>query len=385
MQCSRAFDGISAGSETQTTGYDIGGTESVPERISGNSIRQNGGEPQAQSSQVAIEGLEEESAKAVQKQQDEVTAKENAEKYSTTQGGKQNQMFNTEQFKNGQQMLFDTSDMPKEPEVKRTTVTMKSGKEKEIEYVEEVPEGYTKLEGASTAPLGYTWYTNGKSLLNGERKNILVKDKTSEESSEVGNNEINIDARQIKSNETSKDFVKRILDTKIEKYKPTTYTIDWGSLRSQQQGKRSNGMVKGSMGDMTLQGEKEYKRILGGLPEYENIKNEFGNSVEGEQMKVAYLKAREAGFNQEESLDFAYTLFEPENLLYKKLKDNTPKENNPTSKEVKETGKAVEPKEAKKSEPKKREVSEKSEKYEDYGEKIHGARKDIWQSYNETY
>jgi len=262
------------------------------------------------------------------------------------------------------------------PETKKTTVTMKSGKEREIEYVEEVPEGFVEDIGAMTAPRGYTWYHNDKSILSGERKSILVKDKAAEESSVVGNNEINIDARQIKSNETSEDFVKRILDTKIEKYKPTTYTIDWGSLRSQQQGKRSNGMVKGSMGDMTLQGEKEYKHILGGLPEYENIKNEFGNSVEGEQMKVAYLKAREAGFNQEESLDFAYTLFEPENLLYKKLKDNIPKENNPTPKEVKETGKAVEPKEVKKSEPKKKEVKKKeSKKLDDAGEFLQGNRK----------
>lgn len=167
--------------------------EKISEYDTGNESGSNGTTPsknrndlsQESGSQVAIEGLEEESAKSVQKQQDEVTAKENKEKYSTTQGGKQNQMFNTEQFKNGQQMLFDTSDMPKEPEVKKSIYTMKSGKEKEFEYVEDVPEGYTKLEGASTAPLGYTWYTNGKSLLNGERKNILVKDKAAEENSVV--------------------------------------------------------------------------------------------------------------------------------------------------------------------------------------------------------
>ena len=62
-------------------------------------------------------------------------------------------------------------------DVKKTTVKMKSGKEKEIEYVDKVPEGYEVLKGAMTAPLGYTWYTNGKSLLKGERHSILVKDK----------------------------------------------------------------------------------------------------------------------------------------------------------------------------------------------------------------
>lgn len=62
-------------------------------------------------------------------------------------------------------------------DIKKTTVKMKSGKEKEIEYVDSVPEGYKKLEGAMTAPLGYTWYHNGKSIIDKERKTILVKDK----------------------------------------------------------------------------------------------------------------------------------------------------------------------------------------------------------------
>lgn len=71
-------------------------------------------ETKEENKQVALEGLEEESAKAEKKQQDEITTKENKEKYSTTQDSFQNSMFNTEQFKNGQQMLFDTSDMPSE-------------------------------------------------------------------------------------------------------------------------------------------------------------------------------------------------------------------------------------------------------------------------------
>lgn len=104
------------------------------------------------------------------------------------------------------------------PEVKKTTVTMKSGKEREIEYVEEVPEGYTEVKDATTAPLGYTWYTNGKSLLNGERKNILVKDKTTEESSVVKKpiaeiwkerwNEVqNSDDYKIKDSDTADDIL----------------------------------------------------------------------------------------------------------------------------------------------------------------------------------
>lgn len=73
------------------------------------------------------------------------------------------------------------SDTPAEKEgelkTKKFTQKMKSGKEKEYEYVDEVPKGFKKLEGAMTAPLGYTWYHNGKSIIDKERKTILVKDK----------------------------------------------------------------------------------------------------------------------------------------------------------------------------------------------------------------
>ena len=62
-------------------------------------------------------------------------------------------------------------------DIKKTTVTTKAGKKREIEYVESVPDGFKELKGATTAPLGYTWYTNGKSILDKSRKNILVKDK----------------------------------------------------------------------------------------------------------------------------------------------------------------------------------------------------------------
>lgn len=63
-------------------------------------------------------------------------------------------------------------------EVKKTTVTMKSGKTKEIEYVENIPEGYIEDKGATTAPRGYTWYHNNKSITSGERKRILIKDSS---------------------------------------------------------------------------------------------------------------------------------------------------------------------------------------------------------------
>ncbi len=38
-----------------------------------------------------------------------------------------------------------------------------------------VPNGYRKTEGATTAPLGFEWYNNGKSRFSGNRKIVLIK------------------------------------------------------------------------------------------------------------------------------------------------------------------------------------------------------------------
>lgn len=38
------------------------------------------------------------------------------------------------------------------------------------------PKGWVKLTNATTAPRGYSWYSNNKSMFGGERKTMLVKD-----------------------------------------------------------------------------------------------------------------------------------------------------------------------------------------------------------------
>ncbi len=48
-------------------------------------------------------------------------------------------------------------------------------KQRGVEIKDSVPKGYVKLEGATTAPKGYEWYSNGKSRFGGEYKNALVK------------------------------------------------------------------------------------------------------------------------------------------------------------------------------------------------------------------
>lgn len=39
------------------------------------------------------------------------------------------------------------------------------------------PKGFSKTSGATTAPKGYSWYSNNKSLFGDERISILVKNK----------------------------------------------------------------------------------------------------------------------------------------------------------------------------------------------------------------
>lgn len=46
-----------------------------------------------------------------------------------------------------------------------------------VKILNTAPKGWTAIEGALTAPRGYTWYSNNKSLFKGERKTALVKDK----------------------------------------------------------------------------------------------------------------------------------------------------------------------------------------------------------------
>lgn len=58
---------------------------------------------------------------------------------------------------------------------KKGTYYDKAGNKHEFEYFDEPPKGYKVNELATTAPKGFSWYSNGKSILNG-RKQVLVKD-----------------------------------------------------------------------------------------------------------------------------------------------------------------------------------------------------------------
>lgn len=44
-----------------------------------------------------------------------------------------------------------------------------------VKILGEMPKGWQILEGASTAPAGYVWISNGKSRFSGEYEHALLK------------------------------------------------------------------------------------------------------------------------------------------------------------------------------------------------------------------
>ena len=54
---------------------------------------------------------------------------------------------------------------------------MKNSQGKEVRRLNSVPDGWKPVENATTAPKGYTWYSNNKSRFSGEREVALVRDK----------------------------------------------------------------------------------------------------------------------------------------------------------------------------------------------------------------
>ena len=48
--------------------------------------------------------------------------------------------------------------------------------ERLLKIVEKIPDGWKILEGATTAPKGYKWVYNGKSLFSGKREKALLKE-----------------------------------------------------------------------------------------------------------------------------------------------------------------------------------------------------------------
>lgn len=59
----------------------------------------------------------------------------------------------------------------------------------EVREMEYIPEGWGVIEGAMTAPCGYVWINNRKSLFGGEYEHAIVSEEIIKKE---GNNEINL-------------------------------------------------------------------------------------------------------------------------------------------------------------------------------------------------
>lgn len=59
----------------------------------------------------------------------------------------------------------------KENKPKKYKVTLSNGKK--ADAYTKPPKGWKKLEGATTAPKGYTWYSNGKGLFSGYKDGLV--------------------------------------------------------------------------------------------------------------------------------------------------------------------------------------------------------------------
>lgn len=57
----------------------------------------------------------------------------------------------------------------------RNKYTVEGFKAKGVKVLNKAPKGWKDLKGATTAPNGYKWMSNGKSLFGGEYQHALVK------------------------------------------------------------------------------------------------------------------------------------------------------------------------------------------------------------------
>lgn len=53
--------------------------------------------------------------------------------------------------------------------------------ESQVQYFDEIPQGWKQIVGAMTAPVGYEWISNGKSRFSADYRKALVKEKPNRE------------------------------------------------------------------------------------------------------------------------------------------------------------------------------------------------------------
>lgn len=94
------------------------------------------------------------------------------------------------------------------------------------------------------------------------------------------------------------------LSDALDKFPPTVRTVDWGTS-TRGQGKRRGGMVMGAM-SAAPKGVKKYVNIFGGLPDFEQHKDELGLMPDFGAVRSIYLRGRAVGLNHAQASLLSY-------------------------------------------------------------------------------
>lgn len=188
-------------------------------------------------------------------------------------------------------------------------------------YIDEPFNGFSRLSSGNFASLEK--YFNEKNVLKLKLPNKKIRGKNEFEEDKKNIKEFTDKGFEVKAKyndgyytnfvlekKTDKNnLLEKIKNIKLEKYKPTTHIIDWG--KQKQQGKRVGKMVIGAMGDVSLQGKKEYTNILGSFSEEEqkSAKELFKEKHE----QYLYAQAREYGLKPMEAEKLVLSVY---NSLY---------------------------------------------------------------------
>lgn len=55
--------------------------------------------------------------------------------------------------------------------------SVKNSLGREVKKLNSAPAGWKPIKNATTAPKGYTWYSNGESRFGGKRQEALIRDR----------------------------------------------------------------------------------------------------------------------------------------------------------------------------------------------------------------
>lgn len=65
--------------------------------------------------------------------------------------------------------------MARRSNITAQTITRKNGRSATYQVANRMPKGWSRVQGATTAPSGYSWISNRKSLFGGKRRTAIIR------------------------------------------------------------------------------------------------------------------------------------------------------------------------------------------------------------------